>query len=367
MTDLTPEHLTAGSPQSLANIVDCIKQTGGAVEVQGVRIEPCDERGETATTRNVTGLLESLGEMEGKYLRALSLIHHLMRSRRRWQGEAFEHQFTYSLENTERVDTQQQLDAAHARIAELERAESVTLDIANRNITAYALVRSDLDTARRWAAWFSAEAAYWKTEADLARTVAAQNYESDGITVAALDAERTELQARVAELEEQVGTWQGMYRVASDHREQNLNDYRQARDECDAALARIAELEAPPTNPHAYIAVKRYHAVSADGPEWCDDAAVIPAGHIHAWEREDHQRRGYQLLPIVADGDGTRFAATPPTRCQATTASPLIGDRRSLWCELPAGHAGMHHAAVPQPGFPATEVDWDEAEEADRG
>jgi hypothetical protein len=122
--------------------------------------------------------------------------------------------------------------------------------------------------------------------------------------------------------------------------------------------------EIPNSSPDAYIAVKRYHAVSADGPEWCDDAAVIPAGQT--WERGNYQKRGYQLLPIVADGDGTRFAATPPTRCQTTTASPLIDDRRSLWCELPAGHAGMHHAAVPQPGFPATEVDWDDTEEARR-
>lgn len=58
----------------------------------------------------------------------------------------------------------------------------------------------ELREARRWAAWFAAEAAYWKTEADLYHTVAGQNYENDGASVAALDAERTGLQARVDEL-----------------------------------------------------------------------------------------------------------------------------------------------------------------------
>lgn len=132
------------------------------------------------------------------------------------------------------------------------------------------------------------------------------------------------------------------------------------------ARARIAELEAAQANPDAYIAVKRYYSAHAGGPKWNTDAEVIPAAELHGDTREWYRERGYQLLPIVADGDGTRFAATPPTRCQATTASPLIDDRRSLWCELPAGHAGMHHAAVPQPGFPATEVDWDDIVEAGR-
>ncbi|MFI7191436.1 hypothetical protein ACIBQ0_17015 [Nocardia nova] len=194
------------------------------------------------------------------------------------------------------------------------------------------------EEATRWAAWFAAERDH------ILQTRAQE--------LAAIAAKQREYRDRIAAEERRTGE---MARLAN------------AAQESAAQLqARIAELEAAPANPDAYIAVKRYHAVSADGPEWCDDAAVIPAGHIHAWEREDHQRRGYQLLPIVADGDRTRFAATPPTRCQATTASPLIGDRRSLWCELPAGHAGMHHAAVPQPGFPATEVDWDDTEETGR-
>lgn len=69
MTD-THEPLIAGSPRSLAEVVECIKQTGGAVEIQGVRIEPCDDRGETATTRNLSEVMELLGQMEGKYVQA---------------------------------------------------------------------------------------------------------------------------------------------------------------------------------------------------------------------------------------------------------------------------------------------------------
>lgn len=174
-----------------------------------------------------------------RHARAMSLIRHLMRSRRWWQGEAFEHLFTYSLENTERVDTQQQLDAAHARIEVLlaeaqadqraieeardERDEAIArrdehVDYDGRLSYLGGMSRRLLDEkneATRWAAWFAAEAAYWKTEADLYHTVAAQNYESDGITVAALDAERTELQARVAELEATQGEPDG-YAVTVD-------------------------------------------------------------------------------------------------------------------------------------------------------
>jgi hypothetical protein len=37
--------------QAVFNAVKTIKKTGGAVEIHGVRIEPCDEFGATATTR----------------------------------------------------------------------------------------------------------------------------------------------------------------------------------------------------------------------------------------------------------------------------------------------------------------------------
>lgn len=33
-------------------------------------------------------------------------------------------------------------------------------------------------------------------------------------------------------------------------------------------------------------------------------------------------------------------------RCQTTTVDPN-GDGKSVWCELPHGHAGKHHAELP--------------------
>ncbi|WP_305780047.1 hypothetical protein [Nocardia nova] len=119
MTDLTPEHLTAGSPQSLAGIVDCIKHTGGAVEVQGVRIEPLDEDGETATTRNVTGLMESLSQMESRLLEAHRWASWFAAEKEHWLDRA--------------AMTGQRLGR---RIAELE---------------------ASMWTASDWAAWFAAE------------------------------------------------------------------------------------------------------------------------------------------------------------------------------------------------------------------
>jgi hypothetical protein len=89
------------------------------------------------------------------------------------------------------------------------------------------------------------------------------------------------------------------------------NARRWARSEVDIAelLHRIAELEAAQAHPDAYIAVKRNHAACAEGPEWHGDAAVIPAGDHHEWERADHAKRGYELLPIAGTETGTRFAA----------------------------------------------------------
>lgn len=50
-------------------------------------------------------------------------------------------------------------------------------------------------------------------------------------------------------------------------------------------------------------------------------------------------------------------------RCQETTPDPRLTTnlsvRRSVWCELPHGHAGMHHAILPNPdGGPAGSMDW---------
>ena len=84
------------------------------------------------------------------------------------------------------------------------------------------------------------------------------------------------------------------------------------RDESARLRARIAELEAAQAEPDAYIAVKRNHTPFAEVAEWHWDAAVIPAGEYHAWDRAEHERRGYELLPIVGTETGTRPAAAQP-------------------------------------------------------
>lgn len=104
--------------------------------------------------------------------------------------------------------------------------------------------------------------------------------------------------ARITELEREVTQWQGMYRVASDHREQNLNDYQEAAE---------------------------------------------------------------RLAAFLGTETGTRPAAAPQSRCQTTTAIAVwdgVADGRSIWCELPDGHVGKHHATVPQPGNEDATVDW---------
>lgn len=73
------------------------------------------------------------------------------------------------------------------------------------------------------------------------------------------------------------------------------------------ARARIAELEGARAEPHAFVAVKRTFSPNADGPEWAWDAAVIPAGDYHSGDRDYHERRGYELLPIVGTDDGTKW------------------------------------------------------------
>ncbi|WP_293785008.1 hypothetical protein [uncultured Aeromicrobium sp.] len=40
-----------GEAEHILAVIETVKRTGGAVEVRGVRIEPCDERGQTDTTR----------------------------------------------------------------------------------------------------------------------------------------------------------------------------------------------------------------------------------------------------------------------------------------------------------------------------
>jgi hypothetical protein len=176
-----------------------------------------------------------------------------------------------------------------------------------------------------------------------------------GHNLPALLAELEAAREHVADLERQVTKWQGMYRVASDHRDQNLSDLHEAArtaawfaaerdyirralecmeadrnvltgqlwgsrtlvserdDKLAAARARIAELEAAQANPDAYIAVKRYYSAHAGGPKWNTDAEVIPAADLRGDTREWHREHGYDLLPIVGTETGTRSAAAPAT------------------------------------------------------
>ncbi|MFC4124898.1 hypothetical protein [Nocardia rhizosphaerae] len=63
------------------------------------------------------------------------------------------------------------------------------------------------------------------------------------------------------------------------------------------------------TAPHAYVALKRYHNVHADRPEWEPEAFTVPEWN-HA-ELENRRRQGYELLPIGPDRDtGTRAITT---------------------------------------------------------
>lgn len=49
--------------KALLSAVDTIKKTGGAVEINGVRIEPCDTYGQTDTTREVEALRRHVASM----------------------------------------------------------------------------------------------------------------------------------------------------------------------------------------------------------------------------------------------------------------------------------------------------------------
>lgn len=48
-------------------------------------------------------------------------------------------------------------------------------------------------------------------------------------------------------------------------------------------------------------------------------------------------------------------------RCQETIVDPTDSIGRASWCELPDGHAGRHHAEIPQPGHPPATLDWEAA------
>ena len=138
------------------------------------------------------------------------------------------------------------------------------------------------------------------------------------------------LQARVVELRAQV--------AARDTRIAELeaelaNARGWAGQENTRLRARVAELEAAQSEPHAYIAVKRRFSIHADQPEWEWDAAVIPAGDDHAWDRDDHKKRGYELLPIAGTETGTR-----PTTPQSDPAGYVVVTRNS--------EGGLHRSAT---------------------
>jgi hypothetical protein len=71
-------------------------------------------------------------------------------------------------------------------------------------------------------------------------------------------------------------------------------------------------------------------------------------------------RTGYEAGYRARDEYGCDQAVAA-VRCQATTSTTgvLVNDPgRTVWCELPNGHAGRHHGTIPQPGHPDATVDW---------
>lgn len=64
-TEETPADLAT----AVLDAVETIKRTGGAVEIHGVRIEPCNDRGETATAR----MLENATRWRRAFARALGI------------------------------------------------------------------------------------------------------------------------------------------------------------------------------------------------------------------------------------------------------------------------------------------------------
>lgn len=134
--------------------------------------------------------------------------------------------------------------------------------------------------------------------------------------IAALEAERERLrtdmcqaQNGMAEQTKLIRRLQNIAAIAVGQPADDADEDLVLRQDVWDQVAAMGEPVAAQATPHAYIAVKRYFSPNADGPEWEWDAAVIPAGEHSAWEREDHQKRGYELLPIVGTENGTRFVA----------------------------------------------------------
>lgn len=80
----------------------------------------------------------------------------------------------------------------------------------------------------------------------------------------------------------------------------------------------------------------------------------------------DYVRIGEQAVmdvPALLDAlEAARYAAG---RCRATTTidrtdreGRCVSEGPCVWCELPDGHAGKHHASIPQSELPPVAVDW---------
>ncbi|MBF6277010.1 hypothetical protein [Nocardia nova] len=77
-----------------------------------------------------------------------------------------------------------------------------------------------------------------------------------------------------------------------------------------------------------------------------------------SWEFE--RREPHPAAPDPARARVAELEAAQ-SRCQTTTAIAVwdgVADGRSIWCELPDGHDGKHHATVRQPGNVDATVDW---------
>jgi chromosome segregation ATPase len=259
--------------------------------------------------------------MAARLTRALSLIHHLMRSRRQWQSEAFEHLFTYSLENTERVDTQQQLDAAHARIAEwrailaeivdavgaredtrfdvlpevvrariadMERESGFMLGQATNNAKRWSTTEVELIEARTWAAWFAAEKDHW-------------------LERAALTGQR--MGRSIAELEANMWTasdWAAWFAAERDEARRDVGAARgtagslqarvvELRAQVDARDARIAELEASQPFPAGYVT-----GFLNDQDRVCGLEHVAYSTRVQAVERAEYRRPSIPTVAVYA-------------------------------------------------------------------
>jgi hypothetical protein len=108
----------------------------------------------------------------------------------------------------------------------------------------------------------------------------------------------------------------------------------------------------------------------------CDDVPVPDGGDQERCDQVGYSLADAELITRMRNNlpallDALEAAQRPALRCQATTVDPTDAVGHCLWCELPDGHAGKHHAERPQwvptgvEGFMTAEpllVDWPDAE-----